>query len=166
MPVVLARIDDRLIHGQVIASWLRSYSVNVIVIVDDELSKDKVQLDVFALTTPPGAQLFAQPIDGFIEKYNRGIFEKYNVMVIFKDTSAITAIAKAGVKFPVNFINVGGMRFKPGRTQITNAVSVTPEEAENLLFLNDFGYKLEYRQVLTHESVDLVPILKKLKKGD
>lgn len=164
MPVVLARIDDRLVHGQVIGSWIRSYKVNVIVIIDDDVAKDKVQLDIFAMTTPPGVQLFAQSVDGFIDKYKKGVFEKYNVMVIFRDTVALTKIAKAGVKFPIDFINIGGMRFKEGRIQVTQSVSVAPYEIDNLLFLNEFGYKLEYRQVLSHESVNLVPIIKSQQK--
>jgi len=75
MPVVLARIVDRLVHGQVIGIWIRSYYVNV-TIIDDEISKDKTQLDIFAIATPPGVQLFAQSVLGFIDKYNKGIFEK------------------------------------------------------------------------------------------
>jgi mannose/fructose/N-acetylgalactosamine-specific phosphotransferase system component IIB len=166
MPVVLARIDDRLVHGQVVGSWIRSYKINVIIIIDDDMAKDKVQLDVFAMTTPPGVQLFAQSVLGFIDKYNKGILDKYTVMVVFKDTVALTQIAKAGVKFPIGFINVGGMRFKTGRVQITNSVSVAPFEIDNLLYLNEFGYKLEYRQVLEHEPVDLVPLIKsQIKKG-
>jgi len=164
MPVVLSRIDDRLVHGQVIGSWIRSYNVNVIVIVDDACAVDKTQLEIFKLTTPPGIQLVAQTIDNFIDKYKKGVFDKYTVMVITRDTFAITAIAKAGIKFPIDFINVGGMRFKEGRIQVTNSVSVSPAEIEDFIFLNDFGYKLEYRQVLSHESVNLVPIIKSQQK--
>lgn len=164
MPVVLSRIDDRLVHGQVIGSWIRSYNVNVIVIVDDACAVDKTQLEIFKLTTPPGIQLIAQTIANFIDKYQKGVFEKYTVMVITRDTSAITAIAKAGIKFPIDFINVGGMRFKEGRIQVTNSVSVSPSEIEDFIFLNDFGYKLEYRQVLSHESVNLAPIIKSQQK--
>ncbi len=165
MPIVLARIDDRLIHGQVIVGWVRNYSINLIIIVDDEISKDKVQLSVLRLTTPPGAQLYALSIDGFIERYNKGIFNNYNVMLIFKDTVALRAIAERGLKIPLDMINIGGMRWKEGREQVNVSVSVSKQELEDLLYLNSMGYKLEYRQVLTYEPVDLVPILQK-KKGE
>lgn len=143
MPVVLARIDDRLIHGQVIGNWIRNYNVNVIVIIDDEIAKDNAQLDIFAMTTPPGVQLFAQSVLGFIDKYNKGIFEKYNVMVIFKDTVALTQIAKAGVRFPISFINFGAMKLKEGRVELTDTVSVAPCEIDNSLYLHELGYRIE-----------------------
>jgi mannose PTS system EIIAB component len=165
MPIVLARIDDRLIHGQVIVGWVRNYSINLIIIIDDEISKDKVQLSVLRLTTPPGAQLYALSVNGFIERYNKGIFDNYNVMLIFKDTVALRAISENGVKLPLEMINIGGMRWKEGRIQINQSVSVSAQELEDLLYLNGLGYKLEYRQVLTYEPVDLAPILQK-KKGE
>lgn len=140
--------------------------MNVILIVDDEVAVDKTQQSVLALTTPSGVQLFAITVDSFIDKYKNGIFEKYSVMVITKDTEALVRISKAGIKLPVDFINIGGMHFREGRVQITKSVSVTPKEIEEFLFLNQLGYKLEYQQVLTYEPIDLVPILKKLKKGE
>lgn len=162
MPVVLVRIDDRLIRGKYIGMWTRSYNVNVIVIIDDQLAANKVQLDIYALTTPPGVQLFAQSVDGFIDKYNKGVFEKYKVMVIFRDTVTLTKITKAQVKFPVNFINVGGMKFKEGKVKLTDAVSVSPLERDHLKYLHDAGYNLEDRQLPTYESIDLFPILNSL----
>ena len=162
MPVVLARIDDRLIRGKYIGMWTRSYNVNVIVIVDDQLAANKVQLDIYALTTPPGVQLFAQSVDGFIDKYNKGIFEKYNVMVITRDTIALTKITKAQIKFPIHFINIGGMKFKEGKTQLTESVSVSSLECDHLIYLHNFGYNLEDRQLPTYESIDLFPLIKSL----
>ncbi len=165
MPIALARIDDRLIHGQVIVGWVRNYSINLIIIVDDEISKDKIQLSVLRITTPPGAQLYALSVKGFVERYNQGLFDKYNVMLIFKDTLALRGISDLGVKIPVEMINIGGMRWKEGRIQLNQSVSVSKQELDDLLYLNSLGYKLEYRQVLTYEPVDLVPILNK-KKGE
>lgn len=160
MPVVLARIDERLIRGKTIGTWTLAYEVNVIVIVDDVLAANKVQLDIFALTTPPNVKLFAQSVDGFIEKYNRGVFDNYKVMLIFRDTLAITKIAKSGVKLPVKFINIGSMKFKEGKVELTETVSVAPFEIDNLLYLNEMGYGIESRQVETYDHTDLVPMLK------
>ncbi len=165
MPIVLARIDDRLIHGQVVTSWTRGMNINVIIIVDDDIAVDKMQLDVLKLTTPPGVQLFATSVDNFIERFKNKVFDKYVVMIVFKDPTALRQITEKGVKLDVDFINVGGIRYRAGRVQLTNAVSCSPQEIEDLLFIHNFGYKLEYRQVLTHESVNLVPILEK-KKGE
>ena len=159
MPVVLARIDDRLIRGKYIGMWTRSYNVTVIVIVDDQLAANKIQLDIYALTTPPGVQLFAQSVDGFIDKYQKGVFEKYKVMVIFRDTIALTKITKANLKFPIHCINIGGMKFKDGKIKLTESVSVSPLERDQMIELHHFGYDLEDRQLPTYESIDLFPLI-------
>ena len=160
MSVVLARIDERLIRGKTIGTWTLAYEVNVIIVVDDELAANKVQLDIFALTTPPNVKLFAQSVDGFIEKYNRGVFDNYKVMLIFRDTLAITKIAKSGLKLPIKFINIGSMKFKEGKVELTETVSVAPFEIDNLLYLNEMGYGIESRQVETYDPTDLIPMLK------
>ncbi len=164
MPVVLARIDERFIRGKTIGSWTLAYGVNVIILVDDVLAANKVQLDIFALTTPPNVKLFAQSVEGFIEKYNKGVFDNYKVMLVFKDTVAITKIAKAGVKLPIDFINIASLKFKEGKIELTDTVSVTPLEIDNLLYLHDLGYKIECRQFETYDPTDLVPLLKSHKK--
>jgi|GEM_PF-5538080 len=65
-------------------------------------------------------------------------------MVIFKDMDALTLSAKAGIKFLISFINIEGMRFKAGRVQITQTVSVAPFEIDNFIYLHVLGYKIEF----------------------
>ncbi len=160
MPVVLVRIDDGLIRGKSIGTWTRAYEVNVIIIVDEALATNKVQLDIYALTTPPNVKLYAQSTDGFIDKYKKGILDNYKTMVIFRDTLAITKIAKAGTKFPVDFINIGSLKFKEGKVKLTDNVSCAPFEIENLIYLHEMSYRIESRTIETYDPTNLVPLLK------
>lgn len=160
MPIVLVRIDDGLIRGKTIGTWTHAYNINVIIIVDEALAANKVQVDIYALTTPPNVKLYAQSIDGFIDKYKKGIFDNYKTMLIFRDTSAISQIAKTGTKFPVDFINIGSLKFKEGKVKLTDNVSCDPFEINNLIYLNEMGYRIESRTIETYDPTNLVPLLK------
>lgn len=78
-------------------------------------------------------------------------------MLIFAGVEAPLKLLELGVK--ISSINIGGMRFKEGRTQLDKTISMTPEEREIAKKIAAMGVELEHRQVNTDSKMDVVPLL-------
>lgn len=140
---MLARIDDRLIHGQVTVGWTRSHNVDQIVIVNDAIAKDPIQSTVLSIAAPPGVDVQALSVDKFVADFKQGKFDKRRLMLIFTGPREPLMLIRAGV--PLHSINVGGMKFTPERRQISKAVSVSPQEESDFWQIIQSGVEVEVR---------------------
>lgn len=156
--IKLARIDDRLIHGQVITSWIRQNNIEIIVIVDDNIAKDKVQLSILKMATPPGLKVYALTEQGYVERHKKGVLDNYSTMLIFADVKAVLNVINSGVEIKV--LNLGGISKKPNRTNYTKTINLTDEERDILLEISDKGVMFDTRQVITDSQSDITKILK------
>lgn len=157
MPIVVSRIDDRLIHGQVATSWIGSNNVQVVVVVDDAVAADPIQVSVLKLAAPSGVRAYAQSVEKFVEKWKAGILDGYNVMLVFANVFAPKKLIESGV--PITSLNVGGMRFTPERKQVEKAISLTADEAAAFHTLIDAGVEVEHRQRFTDVKKPMAAIL-------
>ncbi len=157
MPIVLARIDDRLLHGQVATSWVRATNTQVIVVVDEFLPDDPVQVKVLKLAAPPAVKVYVMKPDKIAEKLKQGVLDNYNVMLIFAGVEAPMRLRQMGVK--LDSINYGGMRFKEGRTQLNKTISMTDAERNISKEMSNTGIELEHRQLFSDTKIDITPML-------
>lgn len=101
------RLDDRLIHGQVCGYWIPANSINKIVIVDDEIIKDKQRKSVLKFGCPNNVSLSFHSAEKTAEILNKGGDEGYNVMLLFRDPKPILDMVNAGYK--INKVSVGNL---------------------------------------------------------
>lgn len=157
MTVLISRVDDRLIHGQVATSWIRGLQIQVIVVVDDRIAKDDTQKSILKLSTPADTKIYALSIDKFLEKMAKGILDAYRVMLVFENVETPLTLVEKG--FALATLNLGGMRFKEGRKQISKALSVSEAEEVVIRRLINQGVEVEHRMLLTDEKVNLLDLL-------
>lgn len=128
MAIVDARIDDRLVHGQVCSFWIPAYGVDRIVVVDDEVAKDELRKSVLRMACPERCKLSifdtAKAADKFARHIDRGI----KVMILCNSPVPILKMAEAG--FTVDFVTVGNMSSTDGSTQIAKTAYATPADLE------------------------------------
>ena len=113
MGIIISRVDDRLIHGQVATSWIRGMNIEVVVVVDDAIANNPTQISILKVSAPAEIKIYALSVDKFVEKYNKGILDKYRTMLVFENVFAPLALIEK--KIPITSLNLGGMRFKEGR---------------------------------------------------
>lgn len=157
MAIVLARVDDRLIHGQVATNWIKVTAPQMVVVVDDKLPDDQLQVNILKMAAPPGVKVYVQTPEKIGGKLLSGALDNYKIMLIFAGLEAPMKLLELGVKLPS--INIGGMRFKEGRTQLSKTISMTPMEREMAKKIAAMGVELEHRQVNTDSKMDVVPLL-------
>lgn len=157
MNIVLARIDDRLIHGQVATIWTKVTNCERIIVCDDDVANDSIRATLLKQVAPPGIKASVVSVDKAIRAYNNPKYETTKCLLLFTNPSSVLKMVEAGVN--ITSVNIGGMSFKEGKRQITNAVSVNDADVAAFKALADKGIELEIRKVDTDSKVMLMSLL-------
>ena len=145
MSLRLVRIDDRLIHGQVVASWLRAIGARRIVIVDDATARDEFLREVLMLAAPQGVPVEVHDVAGGAARCSELALTLEPVMVLARSPRTMLALRQAGV--PIEVVDLGGMGAGPGRRRLHRSISVSPDEIRELRELEQLGTRVEIQIV-------------------
>ncbi|EAX8241298.1 PTS mannose transporter subunit IIAB [Salmonella enterica] len=162
MVIGLARIDDRLIHGQVATRWTKETNVSRIIVVSDEVAADTVRKTLLTQVAPPGVTAHVVDVAKMIRVYNNPKYAGERVMLLFTNPADVERIVEGGVK--VTSVNIGGMAYRQGKTQVNNAVSVDEKDIEAFKKLNERGIELEVRKVSTDPKLKMMDLIAKAAK--
>lgn len=159
LEIGLARIDDRLIHGQVATRWTKESRVSRIVVVNDEVAKDSVRSTMLKSVAPPGVTAHVVNVEKMIRVYNNAEYAGERMMLLFTNPTDVVRLMKAGVDF--KSINIGGMAYKDGKQMITSAVSVDDKDIAAFKALDAKGIELDVRKVSNDARQYMMDLLKK-----
>lgn len=154
MKINLCRIDDRLIHGQVATVWAKEANAERIIICSDEVANDDIRKTLLLQVGPPGIKVSVVDIAKAIRVYNNPKYENDTVFFLFVCPQDVLRMIEGGV--PIKSVNIGGMAFKTGKTQITKAVSVDESDKDAFRKMHEMGVELEIRPVATDAKIDLM----------
>jgi PTS system mannose-specific IIB component len=160
MKIGLARIDDRLIHGQVATRWTKETNVTRIIVVSDEVANDTVRKTLLTQVAPPGVTAHVVGIDKMIRVWNNPKYGRDRVMLLFTNPTDVERIVEQGVD--IKSVNIGGMAFKQGKTQVNNAVSVDQKDIAAFRKLHDRGIELEVRKVSNDPRLKMMDLIAKV----
>jgi len=145
MSIRLVRVDDRLIHGQVVAVWLRSVGADRIVIVDDHVAADPFLVEVLTLAAPSDVAVEVLDIAAGAGRVTDLLTAKDRCFVLVKTPATALALLRAG--FPIDVLNVGGMGAGPGRRPLYRNISATEDERAAMREIEAAGTHVEIRVV-------------------
>jgi PTS system mannose-specific IIB component len=160
MKIALARIDDRLIHGQVATVWSKETKCQRIIVCNDDVAKDEIRKTLLTQVAPPGVQSHVVDVEKAIRVINNPKYENDVVMLLFTNPTDVLRLVEAGVD--IKSVNIGGMAFKEGKTQITGAVSVNDQDIKAFRALNDKNVELEIRKVASDSKSYIMPLIEKM----
>lgn len=160
MKIGLARIDDRLIHGQVATRWTKETNVSRIIVVSDEVAADHVRSTLLKQVAPPGVTAHVVDVEKMIRVYNNPAYGRDRVMLLFTNPTDVVRLVENGVN--ITTVNIGGMAFRQGKTQITNAVSVDEKDIEAFKKLDARGIELEVRKVSSDSRLKMMELINKM----
>lgn len=156
MPINVARIDDRLIHGQVITTWVKNFDIEQVIIVNDKVASDTVQQSVLTMAAPPDLKVVVFGVDKFIDVLKKTEIKR-RTMLLFTNSVDVNKLVENGLK--LEKLNVGGMRMQEGRRNLSRAVAVTPDEERAFRSLIDSNVKVEIQMVPKDPIVELKTLL-------
>jgi PTS system mannose-specific IIB component/fructoselysine and glucoselysine-specific PTS system IIB component len=153
MAILLYRVDDRLIHGQVILGWGRPLGIDFILLVDDQVRESPWEQDLYRMGVPAGIEvIFASRAEaaGLVAQHRddgrRGI-------VLAGEIGTMTYLSHAGVIIPG--VNLGGIHHQPGRTERLPYLYLTDEELKELEELQASGVEVSAQDLPTANPVPL-----------
>lgn len=153
----LWRIDDRLIHGQVATRWTKETGISRIIVVNDQVVKDKTRATMLKQAVPPGVTAHVVDVDKMIRVYNNPEYAGERVMLLFTNPSDALELVRRGV--PVKSINIGGMAYKEGRVMLDTSVSVDEKDIAAFRELDSHGIELEVRKVASDRKVPVLQLI-------
>ncbi|HQE69928.1 MAG TPA: PTS sugar transporter subunit IIB [Atopobiaceae bacterium] len=155
--ISLVRIDDRLIHGQVVTAWLKYYPSDVIIIVDEGVAKDSLMQRVLRAAAPKGSTVVAKSVGDTIAYINGGEHDREKVMLIAKGPEPIEELVCGGVA--IKAVVLGGMGIRAGRTKLNRNVSASEEEVNCMKRLVEKGIEVGYHLVPQESYIPLDKLL-------
>lgn len=154
--IVLVRIDDRLIHGQVMTSWLNFTSANKIMIIDDGVAEDPFLKTVLKTCIPANVKLAIFTVKKAAERLQKG-FNNDRCIILVKYPKTLHELMKLGIIF--DKINIGGMGSSETRKKFYKNISMSEEEKAMLKELIEKGSKIHIRIIAEDSETDIVKMI-------
>ncbi|MFH1502887.1 MAG: PTS sugar transporter subunit IIB [Candidatus Eisenbacteria bacterium] len=159
MPVVLFRVDDRLIHGQVTVAWGAWLTPDRVVLVNDEVAGTDWKRDMYSATDSMGVAVSILSNDEFVAASAEGRWDSERVIVVLETPADLLEIARAGVD--VAEANIGGMHHAEGKRELLPYVYVDDADVSALMALAGLGARLDARDVPQARPPDLLELIRK-----
>lgn len=159
----LARIDSRLLHGQVATAWSKAVQPDRIIVVSDAVSQDKLRKGLIMKAAPPGIKAHVVPLKKMIEVDKDPRFGATKALLLFENPQDALAIIKAGVK--LDTLNIGSMAHSVGKVVVSKVLSMGKEDLATFDELKRMGIKFDVRKVPTDSPDDMEAILSKARAG-
>jgi len=150
--VVFYRIDDRLVHGQVMTGWSKVFKTMRIFVVDDQTAGDKFLCQVMQMSVPKDYEVYIMKTADAIEKIKSDPPDK-KTMVLSKTPEVMRDLKNGGVE--MTELNVGGMGFLPGRRMVLRNIQMSPQELEVLKEIAAKGVRVFCQIVPDGKSIEL-----------
>jgi len=157
MGIHLYRIDDRLIHGQVVVGWGQPLNARFLVLVDDLVASSEWEKDLYRMAVPPEMEIFFDDVAAATRNHAKYAEDPRPGILITGDIDSMLRLAK-GVK-AIGSVNIGGVHYRAGRAEKLRYVFLTPSEEQQLRALEGSGVEVTAQDVPSAKPVPLTEIL-------
>jgi len=154
--IVLSRIDERLVHGQVGVQWVGFAGANIVVVVNDEVANDEIQQSLMEMVLVEGIAIRFWTVQKTIETIHKAA-DRQKILLVCKTPKDFRMLIEAGV--PIDQINVGNMHYIEGKNQIAKTVSVDADDIDEFNKLKALGVTCTVQGVPTESATDIFTLL-------
>jgi len=151
--LVLVRIDDRLIHGQVVTQWMSAVHGSRILIIDEQLLKNAMMVRMLKAVAPTGITVDVKSMADAIEDLKQETEKKENLVILVKVPEVLEALIDNGITIPK--IILGGIGLTPQRKRFNKNVSASPDEVACMKRIIQKGVPMYYQLVPSDKAVNV-----------
>ena len=157
---VLARIDSRLLHGQIATAWSKDVLPTRIIVVSDEVAKDELRSKLITQAAPPGVKAHVVPVSQMIKlAKNDKQFGGQRALLLFENPQDVLRAVEGGV--PLKTINIGSMAHAVGKVQPNKVLAFNQDDIDTFKKLKEAGLTFDVRKVPNDSKGNMDEILKK-----
>ena len=162
LKIVLARVDSRLLHGQVATSWTKATNPNRIIVVSDSVAKDELRKKLIEEAAPPGVKANVVPIKKIIQVAHDPRFGNTKALLLFENPEDVLRALDGGVD--IETLNVGSMAHSVGKVMVNKVLSMNAEDVDAFEKLKAKNVKFDVRKVPNDSNDNMDELLKKAKQ--
>lgn len=158
---VLARVDTRLLHGQVATTWTKSTQPTRIIVVSDAVARDNLRKNMIEQAAPPGVKANVVPISKMIQVAKDPRFGATKAMLLFETPQDALKAIEGGVE--IKELNIGSMAHSVGKVVVNKAIAMDQDDVRTLEKLKEMGITFDVRKVPADSKDNMDSLLKKAK---
>ena len=158
---VLARIDSRLLHGQVATAWTKTTGPNRIIVVSDGVAHDNLRKSMITEAAPPGVKANVVPVSKMIQVAKDPRFGNTKALLLFETPQDALEAIKGGVD--IKELNIGSMAHSVGKVAVSKVLSLGKEDVETFEELKKLGISFDVRKVPSDSKDNMDAIIEKAK---
>lgn len=147
------RVDNRLMHGQIIATWLPHLRFRRVVVISDTVPENVLQMSMFQMAVPPGVRFEAMTLEEGARWLDARGYGRETTIILLETVDDAVRLFEHGHTFPR--LNLGNIHHAPKRTRFTNAVYLGADQIKRLGALMRRGVKVEIQSLPTETPIDL-----------
>lgn len=161
LKIGLARVDSRLLHGQVATAWTKSILPNRIIVVSDAVAKDNMRKKLIEQAAPPGVKANVIPVDKMIEISKDPRFGNTKALLLFENPQDVLRAIDGGVE--ISELNIGSMAHSVGKVVVSKVLSLGNDDVKAFEAMKAQGIKFDVRKVPNDSSANMDELIKKAK---
>lgn len=154
MSIVFTRVEERLLHGQVITAWAKSINFDTFVVVYDESASNDILKSLLEMACPKGKKLYVFDEKTAVDKINA---IKGKIFLIVKSPTTILSLLNNGLI--IDSVNIGSIHYKPDKKEIYKTVYLSEEEVNALKEITDRGITCEIQKLPTESKKNILSLL-------
>ena len=155
--IVFIRIDDRLIHGQVVEGWVNYLNASCLLVADDAVASNTLQRSIMELAIPQGLKVMIGPVEDMCRQLRTSMLDAERAILLFSNPADVLRAIESGME--CRSLNVGGMHFVPGKRKLMDVLAVNDRDLEALREIAGKGIKIDVQTVPTQRPIPLEKIL-------
>ena len=159
LKINLARLDTRLLHGQVATNWTPASKADRIIVASDDVAKDELRKELIKQAAPNGVKANVVPIQKLIDASKDPRFGNTHALILFETVQDALRAIEGGV--PIKELNVGSMAHSTGKTMLNKVLSMDKDDVATFEKLRDLGVKFDVRKVPADSKSDLFGLINK-----
>ncbi len=156
--IVFTRIDDRLIHGQVVEGWVNFLKATSIVVADDRVASNALQRSIMEISVPQGLTVAIGTVEDICGRLRSTQNGDERTILLFSTPADVERALKLGLQ--CRELNIGGMHFVPGKRKLIDVLAVDDGDLEALRAISARGIRVEIQTVPTQKPVPLAKLFK------
>lgn len=159
MPVVHVRVDNRLIHGQIMIAWSKKIRIDHIIVTNDRVAADPLQQTLLRAVAPPGLRVSVLSVKACADYCASPAAEKESIFIIAKTPEDVLGLVEAGLD--IKEFNLGNQAYEPNTKKVSKTVYLTEPAVRATKKLHDMGLRITSRMIPSEPDVEYWPTIEK-----
>jgi PTS system mannose-specific IIB component len=153
MGVVLARVDQRLIHGLIVNQWAQALQIKRFMVIDDEVSQNEDIKASMRMSKPAGTGMSIINTEKAIHNFKNGNYDAQRVIVLVKEPAKLLELLDAGISIPK--VNLGIIFAQGNRVPLTKFVALNDQEKKDIKAIQSKGVPVTIQYIPTDSEEDV-----------